>query len=122
MEIKGTGIVNRYIATQGPLCDTTQDFWTMVEEQKCSLIVMVTPLIENDFIKCHKYWPDLNDTLKLHDDMKLQCIKQTESNIMVERKFNLSKAGKKRVITHLLYKAWPGECNGCKLHHHFELN
>ena len=108
MEIKSTGIVNRYIATQGPLSDTTQDFWTMVEEQKSSLIVMVTPLVENDFVKCHKYWPCLNDTMKLHDDMKLQCIKKTESNIMVERKFNLSKGGKKRVITHLLYKAWPG--------------
>lgn len=109
MEIPGTGIVNRYIATQGPLSNTTQDFWEMVWEQKSTLIVMVTPLIENDFIKCHKYWPDLNETLKLHDDMKLTSIKQTDNNIMVERKFNLVKGGKKRTITHLLYKQWPGE-------------
>ena len=108
MEIPGTGIVNRYIATQGPLGDTTQDFWTMVDEQRSNLIVMVTPLVENDFIKCHKYWPCSNSTLKLNDDMKVQCIKKTETNIMVERKFNLIKGGKKRVITHLLYKAWPG--------------
>jgi len=107
MQIPETGITNRYIATQGPLSDTTQDFWTMVWEQKSTLIVMVTPLIENDFIKCHKYWPDLNETMKLQDDLKLTCIKQSESNIMVERKFNLMKSGKKRVITHLLYKQWP---------------
>ena len=75
MEIPNTGIVNRYIATQGPLPDTTKDFWQMVYEQKSSLIVMVTPLIENDYIKCHKYWPDLNETLKLYDDLKLTCIK-----------------------------------------------
>lgn len=75
MEIPNTGIINRYIATQGPLSDTTQDFWTMVWEQKSTLIVMVTPLIENDYIKCHKYWPDLNETLKLHDDIKITCIK-----------------------------------------------
>ena len=55
----------------------------MVYEQKSTLIVMVTPLIENDFIKCHKYWPDLNDTLKLHDDMKVTCIKYVYFDLRV---------------------------------------
>jgi len=108
MEIPNTGIKLNFIACQGPLQNTENDFWTMVYEQKSTLIVMVTPLIENDFIKCHKYWPDLNDTLKLHDDLKVTCIKQNESSIMMERKFSLTKGGKvKRTITHLLYKQWP---------------
>ena len=28
---------------------------------------------------------------------------------MVERKFNLMKGGKKRTVSHLLYKQWPGK-------------
>lgn len=53
-----SGNVNRYIATQGPLSSTCDDFWQMVWEQNSSIIIMVTPLIENGRVKCHKYWPD----------------------------------------------------------------
>lgn len=53
-----SGTVNRYIATQGPLASTCDDFWQMVWEQNSSLIIMVTPLVEAGRVKCHKYWPD----------------------------------------------------------------
>ncbi|XP_055349566.1 uncharacterized protein LOC129596351 [Paramacrobiotus metropolitanus] len=46
-----------YIATQGPLPDTVADFWQMVWEQNCTVIVMLTRLRENDQDLCHVYWP-----------------------------------------------------------------
>lgn len=58
------GIVNRYIATQGPLASTCDDFWQMVWEQNCSLIIMVTPLIEGGRVKCHRYWPDEKEEVR----------------------------------------------------------
>lgn len=47
-----------YIATQGPLPDTSADFWQMVWEQGCVVIVMLTRLVENDVVLCHRYWPE----------------------------------------------------------------
>ncbi|XP_028288776.1 receptor-type tyrosine-protein phosphatase N2 [Parambassis ranga] len=47
-----------YIASQGPLVSTVADFWQMVWESGCVVIVMLTPLSENGVKQCHHYWPD----------------------------------------------------------------
>lgn len=46
-----------FIATQGPLPDTSDDFWRMVWEQKCATVVMLTKEREGGRVKCHRYWP-----------------------------------------------------------------
>uniref|UniRef100_A0A3P8UFH3 Protein tyrosine phosphatase receptor type N2 n=1 Tax=Cynoglossus semilaevis TaxID=244447 RepID=A0A3P8UFH3_CYNSE len=47
-----------YVASQGPLPSTVPDFWQMVWESGCVVIVMLTPLSENGVKQCHHYWPD----------------------------------------------------------------
>ncbi|CAL1597127.1 unnamed protein product [Knipowitschia caucasica] len=47
-----------YIASQGPLPSTVADFWQMVWESGCVVVVMLTPLSENGVKQCHHYWPD----------------------------------------------------------------
>ncbi|XP_024136017.1 receptor-type tyrosine-protein phosphatase N2 isoform X1 [Oryzias melastigma] len=47
-----------YIAAQGPLASTVADFWQMVWESGCVVVVMLTPLCENGVKQCHHYWPD----------------------------------------------------------------
>lgn len=41
MEIPGSGVVNRYIAAQGPLPNTCVDFWDMVWQQQITLVVSI---------------------------------------------------------------------------------
>ncbi|XP_071590854.1 receptor-type tyrosine-protein phosphatase N2 [Heliangelus exortis] len=52
-----------YIATQGPLTATVADFWQMVWENGCVVIVMLTPLVENGVKQCYHYWPDEGSNL-----------------------------------------------------------
>lgn len=47
-----------YIASQGPLEQTTAHFWQMIWEQGSVVMVMLTRLTENGTTMCHRYWPE----------------------------------------------------------------
>ncbi|MGH0136437.1 UNVERIFIED_CONTAM: hypothetical protein FKN15_049906 [Acipenser sinensis] len=46
-----------YIATQGPMINTVNDFWQMVWQEDSPVIVMITKLKEKNE-KCVLYWPE----------------------------------------------------------------
>ena len=79
MEIPGSGIINRYVAAQGPLPETSLDFWQMVWEQRSSLVVMLTTNVERGRVKCHKYWPDVDDTAHF-EHLSLSCMSESPSD------------------------------------------
>lgn len=45
------GAPRQYIATQGPLETTQQDFWTMVWENRSEVIVMATNFQEKGIVR-----------------------------------------------------------------------
>ncbi|XP_023707598.1 tyrosine-protein phosphatase non-receptor type 4 isoform X2 [Cryptotermes secundus] len=110
MEIPGSGIINRYIATQGPLPNTVVDFWQMVVEAQSTLVVMVTPLVERGRTKCHQYWPTLLQTLEL-GHLHVTCTKEEvePTGSFVFREFRLTnlETEEERHISHMQYLAWP---------------
>uniref|UniRef100_A0A915Q124 Uncharacterized protein n=1 Tax=Setaria digitata TaxID=48799 RepID=A0A915Q124_9BILA len=108
MEIPSSGIVNRYIAAQGPLAHTSGDFWIMVWEQLCTTIVMLTTTIERGRIKCHQYWPRLYEN---HDYGRLQisCLSERETASCVYREMSIQDKMTKeeRRVSQMQYTAWP---------------
>ncbi|CAF0797159.1 unnamed protein product [Rotaria sordida] len=70
------GIGREYIATQGPLPATINDFWHMVQQELVKSIVMITREIEGMKNKCARYWPDLHTT-KQYGTIKIENINET---------------------------------------------
>ncbi|CAB1323851.1 unnamed protein product [Coregonus sp. 'balchen'] len=52
------------IAAQGPLADTTADFWQMVFQKRVKTIVMLSDLTEGDQEFCSAYWGDEKKTFR----------------------------------------------------------
>lgn len=69
--------VNRYIATQGPLANTVLEFWRMVQQESSNFIVMLTTIMERGRIKCHQYWPQLNEEMQLSATFSIKLLTET---------------------------------------------
>ncbi|KAL2759774.1 hypothetical protein ACRALDRAFT_1028159 [Sodiomyces alcalophilus JCM 7366] len=54
--IKASGSNKRYIASQGPLPATFEDFWSVIWDHDVRVIVMLTAESEGGQLKCHPYW------------------------------------------------------------------
>lgn len=110
MEIPEVG-VNRYIATQGPLPNTTTDFWRMVQQESSHLVVMLTTVMERGRPKCHQYWPLAGEDLQMGPDFSVKCLSEIadETGSFVFRELQLCDriTGEARTIQHMQYLAWP---------------
>ncbi|KAF7854743.1 hypothetical protein EAF04_010311 [Stromatinia cepivora] len=54
--IKASRSNKRYIASQGPLPATFEDFWSVIWDQDVRVIVMLTAEAEGGQLKCDSYW------------------------------------------------------------------
>jgi len=97
----------KFIATQAPLINTFNDFWQMVYENKTSLIVMLTKLLENNKIKAHCYWPNTLDKKETFGDIYVVLNSISGDNILTSRQFTVGKKNEcDLVVTHLQFTGW----------------
>ncbi|KAB7496168.1 Tyrosine-protein phosphatase non-receptor type 11 [Armadillidium nasatum] len=96
----------RYIATQGCLPQTTNDFWWMVWQEETRVIVMTTKEVERGKNKCNKYWPD-NDTTKEFGKIVVKNINESSNNDYILREFSVLNDEEERKIYHYHFTAWP---------------
>ncbi|XP_065344235.1 receptor-type tyrosine-protein phosphatase T-like [Cloeon dipterum] len=102
-----------YIAAQGPTADTLDDFWRMVWQEKVSLIVMVTNLVERGKEKCEKYWPEVNQE-KRHGRVSVRTINEEINADFITRTLLVSLYDTNRLVQQLHYTSWPD--NGVPLY------
>uniref|UniRef100_A0A8C5NGE6 Receptor-type tyrosine-protein phosphatase epsilon n=1 Tax=Gouania willdenowi TaxID=441366 RepID=A0A8C5NGE6_GOUWI len=96
-----------FIATQGPLLHTVEDFWRMVWEWKCHSIVMLTELQEREQDKCCQYWP--TEDSATYGDYTVELKGDTLCETFSLRDLVLTFVPEKqtRVIRHFHFHGWP---------------
>ncbi|XP_070401801.1 receptor-type tyrosine-protein phosphatase epsilon isoform X2 [Nothobranchius furzeri] len=96
-----------FIATQGPLTHTVEDFWRMVWEWKCHSIVMLTELQEREQDKCCQYWPTEDSVT--YGDYTVELKGDTLCETFSLRDLVLTFVPEKqtRAIRHFHFHGWP---------------
>ncbi|XP_018107293.1 receptor-type tyrosine-protein phosphatase O isoform X2 [Xenopus laevis] len=104
--IPGYSAVQEYIATQGPLPETRNDFWKMILQQKCQVIVMLTQCNEKRRIKCDHYWPFTSEPVN-YGDITVEMVSEEEQSDWAQRVFRVSYGDESQCVTHFNFTAWP---------------
>ncbi|XP_076008083.1 receptor-type tyrosine-protein phosphatase H-like isoform X2 [Genypterus blacodes] len=97
-----------FIAAQGPLPTTVDDFWRMAWEQSVTGIIMVTNCLENGRTKCEQYWPE-HQGKKLYGDLQVTIRSEQQEPNWTLREFSVKyrQTSEERTIKHFHFTAWP---------------
>ncbi|KAB0802212.1 hypothetical protein PPYR_04398 [Photinus pyralis] len=100
---------NAFISTQGPLLKTATDFWRMVWEQHCLVIVMTTRVMERGRPKCHQYFEaDVDGEASYgHFVVKTISIEADPDYTISTLHLTNTKLEETREISHWQFTSWP---------------
>ncbi|XP_053394772.1 tyrosine-protein phosphatase Lar-like isoform X3 [Mercenaria mercenaria] len=105
--INGYRYRRAYVATQGPLADTTEDFWRMLWEHNSTIIVMLTKLREMGREKCHQYWPSERSARYQYFVVDPMAEYNMPQYILREFKVTDARDGQSRTIRQFQFTDWP---------------
>ncbi|XP_052244016.1 tyrosine-protein phosphatase 10D-like [Dreissena polymorpha] len=105
--IPGYNSRREYIATQGPMQMTFDDFWRMIWEQNVDAIVMLTKLAEKGRMKCDQYWPNANAPV-FYGEVVVSIKSESNLSDYTLRIFEIKTSnGPSRIVKQFWYLKWP---------------
>uniref|UniRef100_A0A8C1BNQ8 protein-tyrosine-phosphatase n=1 Tax=Cyprinus carpio carpio TaxID=630221 RepID=A0A8C1BNQ8_CYPCA len=95
-----------FIAAQGPLPCTVDDFWRLIWEKNVHTIVMLTKCNEQGRVKCEEYWPA---ETKRFSNLTVMNISEIPLEDWTLRDFEVKnvKTAESRSVRHFHFTAWP---------------
>ncbi|KFW70259.1 Receptor-type tyrosine-protein phosphatase eta, partial [Pygoscelis adeliae] len=96
-----------FIAAQGPLPDTIEDFWRMIWEKNIYSIVMLTKCVEQGRTKCEQYWPDKQS--KSYGDIIVTMVSEIVLPEWTIRDFTVEKSNtpESHTVRQFHFTSWP---------------
>ncbi|KAJ8370471.1 hypothetical protein SKAU_G00104990 [Synaphobranchus kaupii] len=105
--IKGALTQKAYIATQGPLPHTVQDFWRMIWEYNVEIIVMACREFEMGRKKCERYWPEKREEPFVCDPFTIHYESMDSKGDYLTRVLKVTYCNSSRTLRQLHYVNWP---------------
>jgi tyrosine-protein phosphatase non-receptor type 12/18/22 len=111
---QGASGSNAYIASQGPLPNTVNDFWRMVIECEVQVIVMACNEQEAGKYKCENYWNEDETEEKQFGKFFVKLLKSREicpdflvRTMRLRWTADGGKGEEERTVCQFHYSAWP---------------
>ncbi|XP_052453255.1 tenascin-X [Carassius gibelio] len=104
--IPGYNSRKEFIAAQGPLPVTVNEFWRMVWEKNVFTIVMLTRCNEMGRVKCEKYWPSGTNH---YQNISVTTTSEIDLESWTIRDFRIKnvKTAETRYVRQFHFTAWP---------------
>ncbi|KAI8002168.1 Protein-tyrosine-phosphatase PTP1 [Camellia lanceoleosa] len=111
IETSSSESISRFIATQGPLPHTFEDFWEMIIQNRCPVIVMLTRLVDNfKMVKCGDYFQAEDGPREFGNIcIATKWIKTTDTAIVLRHlEVNYKDSEEPPLsVLHIQYPEWP---------------
>jgi protein tyrosine phosphatase len=95
-----------FIISQAPMEETCRDFWKMVHERECGVIVMLSGLVEEGRVVCQHYWPTTD--VDMYGEYAVTPLDGQTHDGFLERNFSVtdSKTRQTRYVSQLEVLDW----------------
>ncbi|KFP66389.1 Receptor-type tyrosine-protein phosphatase eta, partial [Cariama cristata] len=96
-----------FIAAQGPLPNTIDDFWRMIWEKNIYSVVMLTKCVEQARTKCEQYWPEKQS--KSYGDIIVTTVSEIVLPEWTIRDFTVEKSNtpESHTVRQFHFTSWP---------------